>query len=168
MIIGELGKRDAKLLSELGECFQGQAVSGGDRDTLLTGVVEEWSGISDASGIPDGVRKRIISSINEVLLPGPPSRIAVRRYEKGSSSPPHKFHEEIPGNSRPEAWTVLCALQDSDVDAFTYWSGERFSRHFDSAGSGLHIAQNSWCWSSPVRAETRYTLAIGGGHRWKS
>ncbi|MFB7262440.1 hypothetical protein ACFCXH_09770 [Streptomyces nojiriensis] len=168
MIIHAIKESDAKALLLPGAHFAGSEVGGGGAEGVLEGVFGEWSEIVDPSGIPGDIRGRILSVVNEKLLPGPPSRIAVRRYDRGHCSPPNKFHEQLPGSSGPDSWTVLFALQDSEVDAITYWTGEKFSRHFDRAGVGLHVAQDSWCWTSPVREESRYTLAIGGEQRWKS
>ncbi|MCX4966454.1 hypothetical protein OHA98_16750 [Streptomyces sp. NBC_00654] len=168
MIIHAFKERSAKILSLLdggGGLFEPK---GGDGGNILSGVAEGGFDTLDFTGMSGDIQNEIMSALDETLLPGPPARIVVRRYGRGSCAPPHKFREELPSSSEPGGWTVLCALQDSEVDAITYWSGEKFCRHFDRAGSGLYLAQDSWCWTSPVRGEMRYTLAIGGEQRWKS
>ncbi|MGY3678112.1 hypothetical protein [Streptomyces sp. TE33382] len=168
MIIQAFKENDAKILSLLDGNGGGVELKGGGGGNILSGVADGGFDTLDFTEMSGDIRNRIMSALDEALLPGPPTRIVVRRYGRGSCSPPHKFHEELPSNSGPDSWTVLCALQDSEVDAITYGSGEKFSRHFDRAGSGLYLAQDSWCWTSPVRGEMRYTLAIGGEQRWKS
>ncbi|MEE1742601.1 hypothetical protein [Streptomyces sp. BE147] len=168
MIIHAFKEHGAKIISLLDGDGVGVEPEGGGGDNILSGVAEGGFETLDFTGVSEDIRNHILSALDEALLPGPPDRMVVRRYGRGSYAPPHRFREELPSNSGPDSWTVLCALQDSEVDAITYWSGEKFSRHFDRAGSGLHLTQDSWCWTSPVRGETRYTLAIGGEQRWKS
>ncbi|MFF2652673.1 hypothetical protein [Streptomyces sp. NPDC058045] len=166
-MIGEVVVRDPSALRSAVEMLFARFDGGGHTgDGVLEGVTPRHT-VLDLADVPEAERRPVLAQITETKLPGPPQHLVLRRYVRGGYAPPHRFADEAPDGSR-SAWTVLCPLQDSAVDAVTYWAGDHFARGFDRAGTGLRLPQDAWCWTSPVRGDQRCTLGIGGGTLWTS
>lgn len=127
-----------------------------------TGVLET---LSDQHGVslPDGPeRDSLTARIDVGVLPREPLWIALHRYAPGDYALPHRLRDRLPGASDDLAWVVVCTLTGAAPDGCTVWDGERFVRVADEPGLGLQARPDTWCWTSPVLGDTRYTLTLGG------
>ncbi|WP_143590954.1 hypothetical protein [Thermoactinospora rubra] len=125
-------------------------------ESVLEGVASRYAVLE--LGAEDPRRAAVLDVVDLAALPGEPDVVVVRRYSRGDYALPHRFGEEVAG----AGWGVHVALQDSLVDGLTFWDGQEFTRVLDTAGTPVRPAMDAWCWTSPVRADVRYTVTIGG------
>lgn len=164
MKMTEMLLRDAAAVRALAEAWLWDFGTVDDAATEVLEDVGSRCAVVDLGGAPGGLISSLAEMLDESALPGPATRAVLRRYEPGDYTPAHRFRDEAAGTGT--GWTVLCALDDSDLDALTHWDGERFTRTFDRCGVALRLQPEWWCWTSPVRGGVRHTLAIGGDQLW--
>jgi hypothetical protein len=118
---------------------------------------------SYASFTPAGADRQAVSALLALaVLPGEPEWIVLRRYEPGDYALPHRMGTELDDAADEARWVLVCPLAGNTEDGITTWDGERFVRVMDRPGQAVVAGTDTWCWTSPVRGRTRYTVAVGG------
>lgn len=116
-----------------------------------------------ASFTPDGAeRDDVLALVDRAELPGEPSWVVLRRYQTGDYALPHRSRAELGEPAEQASWVVVCTLTESTVDGSTFWDGTHFVRVMDKAGYAVATDPEAWCWTSPVRGRTRFTVTLGG------
>lgn len=127
-------------------------------EKTLAGLSAHYSSFT-----PDGAaRAALLALLVLDALPAEPSWVAVRRYQPGDYALPHRLRAELEDAADGVRWALVCPLANAATDGITVWDGERFVRVLDKAGRAVAAAPEAWCWTSPVRGRTRYTVSLGG------
>ncbi|MFL1379516.1 MULTISPECIES: hypothetical protein [unclassified Nocardiopsis] len=103
-----------------------------------------------------GLRERLVAAAAHLPGTPDPATLRVHRHDVGDFTLPRRVGDTVAG-----AWALTFPLADSDTDGITAWTGDRFERLLDRAGTGLLLPPGAWAWVSPVRGAPRYSVLMG-------
>ncbi|MFE6308614.1 hypothetical protein [Nocardiopsis sp. NPDC057823] len=133
-----------------------RAVLAGTVPTAPEDLTGARSRYTDAPVDDPGLRERLVAAAARLPVTPDPETLRVHRHDVGDFTLPRRVGDTVAG-----AWALTFPLADSDTDGVTAWTGERFERLPDRAGTGLLLPPGAWTWVSPVRGAPRYSVLMG-------
>ena len=104
-----------------------------------------------------GLRARVLAAVAHLPCTPDPSTVRAHRHGTGDFTLPRRA-----GDAADGGWALVLPLEDSDTDGVTAWTGARFDRLLDRAGTALLLPPHAWTWVSPVRQDrSRHTVLMG-------
>lgn len=140
------------LLEEVAAAMAGLAASAPEH---LAGARSRYTELVVGDARP-GLRARLLDAVAHLPGTPDPATVRVHRHGPGDFTLPRRV-----GDAAGGGWALFLPLADSAADGVTAWTGSRFERVLDRAGTALLLPPHAWSWVSPVRGGPRHTVLMG-------
>jgi hypothetical protein len=122
----------------------------------LVGACSRHTELAVDDTLPD-LRATLLDAVGHLSGVPDPASVRLYRHGTGDFTLPRCVGDTVDGG-----WALIVPLADSATDGITAWTGGRFDRILDEAGTALLLPPNAWTWVSPVRQDhPRYTVMMG-------